>query len=491
MSPEQAEGRLDAGRPGQRRLQPGGDPLLPADRPDRRRRSRTSATALRQRAAGRVPAAAAGRPAIAAGPGGDLPEGDGATARRTATPRPGALADDIEHWLADEPVSAWPEPVRLKLRRWVNRNRTLVSSAAAAILVAATTGGYLAYEDQMGRVRRQVEADARVDALSTAEVRALQQIVDQLGTAARWSGTGCVPCGRTAARSPARSARRWPCCPTTPHRHGSCTIMPSHPRRRPRRSWSSATGCCDTAPWRRSSSRRSPPWACPRSRSTTPGCGGSACWPWPGPIGADGPNSPGGSRPGWCASILPSSPPGAGFSSRSAAPLDGPLRAIYADRSGREPRALAFSLLLEFASRSDRPDRPEALAGLLTEADPDQFQHVLRRLGSRRIGPGPGGDPPVDPAPARGDLRLAEPQSRLAPALLALRAPDLVWPMLAHHEDPTLRTEVIQLLPAYGIDPAPLVDRLRWRRDAGTRRALILCLGGFAPGPSRRRYAPI
>ena len=67
---------------------------------------------------------------------------------------PRDLAQDLERWLADEPVSAWPEPLRLKVLRWVNRNRTLVSSSAAAILVAAATGGYLAYEDQMGRVRR-------------------------------------------------------------------------------------------------------------------------------------------------------------------------------------------------------------------------------------------------------------------------------------------------------------------------------------------------
>src|SRR6185312_11766132 len=92
-----------------------------------------------------------------------------------------ALAHDLELWLADEPVSAWPEPARVKLRRWISRHRTLVSSTAAAILVAAATGGYLAYETQMRRARRQIEANARVDALATAEVRALPQIVDRLG----------------------------------------------------------------------------------------------------------------------------------------------------------------------------------------------------------------------------------------------------------------------------------------------------------------------
>ena len=42
-----------------------------------------------------------------------------------------ALADDLEHWLADQPVSAYPEPWRLRLRRWGRRHRTLVTAAAA------------------------------------------------------------------------------------------------------------------------------------------------------------------------------------------------------------------------------------------------------------------------------------------------------------------------------------------------------------------------
>ena len=34
-----------------------------------------------------------------------------------------ALALDIEHWLADEPVSAWPEPVVVRAQRWTRRHR--------------------------------------------------------------------------------------------------------------------------------------------------------------------------------------------------------------------------------------------------------------------------------------------------------------------------------------------------------------------------------
>ncbi len=54
-------------------------------------------------------------------------------ANRYANPR--ALIDDLKHWLADEAVSAWPEPWYVKTRRWINRHRTFVTGAAAALVV--------------------------------------------------------------------------------------------------------------------------------------------------------------------------------------------------------------------------------------------------------------------------------------------------------------------------------------------------------------------
>lgn len=47
-----------------------------------------------------------------------------------------ALADDIEHWLADEPVSAWTEPWTIKARRWVSRHTALVTGIASAVGIA-------------------------------------------------------------------------------------------------------------------------------------------------------------------------------------------------------------------------------------------------------------------------------------------------------------------------------------------------------------------
>ena len=48
-----------------------------------------------------------------------------------------ALAADIEHWLADEPVSGWREPLTVRTGRRIRRHRSLVLSAAAVFLVGA------------------------------------------------------------------------------------------------------------------------------------------------------------------------------------------------------------------------------------------------------------------------------------------------------------------------------------------------------------------
>ncbi|MGI8977615.1 MAG: protein kinase domain-containing protein [Pirellulaceae bacterium] len=40
-----------------------------------------------------------------------------------------ALASDLEHWLADEPVAAYPEPWTTRVARWTRRHRTAVASA--------------------------------------------------------------------------------------------------------------------------------------------------------------------------------------------------------------------------------------------------------------------------------------------------------------------------------------------------------------------------
>src|SRR5262249_12740448 len=70
--------------------------------------------------------------------------------------------EDIERWLADEPVSAWREPLVRRARRWSRRNRTLVTTAAAAVVVAlAGTVAVLAVQTRANRELRAANEQTR------------------------------------------------------------------------------------------------------------------------------------------------------------------------------------------------------------------------------------------------------------------------------------------------------------------------------------------
>ncbi len=90
---------------------------------------------------------------------------------RYGTPR--ALADDIEHWLADEPVKAHPEQRVERFWRWLRRHRTWALAAVAARVgtsLAATIG--IVVEDGARRREAQVRQEAEANFMTA------QQAVD-------------------------------------------------------------------------------------------------------------------------------------------------------------------------------------------------------------------------------------------------------------------------------------------------------------------------
>jgi serine/threonine-protein kinase len=97
-----------------------------------------------------------------------------------------ALADDIEHWLADEPVAAYREPWPARLARWGRRHRPLVA-AGAALLVTAVVGlglGLAAVEQERRHTAN--ERDQKDEALRaetrarTLAMQALRQLTDDV-----------------------------------------------------------------------------------------------------------------------------------------------------------------------------------------------------------------------------------------------------------------------------------------------------------------------
>ena len=79
-----------------------------------------------------------------------------ATKPENRYPAPKALADDLDRWMADEPVSAWREPFRRRLRRWGSRNRLVVTALAATLVVAvaALAAGNVLVVRQRDRAER-------------------------------------------------------------------------------------------------------------------------------------------------------------------------------------------------------------------------------------------------------------------------------------------------------------------------------------------------
>jgi serine/threonine protein kinase len=67
------------------------------------------------------------------------------------------LAADVEHWLADEPVSAYREPWSQRTARWLRRHRPLVAGAAAVLLAAVPLLLVIAVNRE--QARRQAETD--------------------------------------------------------------------------------------------------------------------------------------------------------------------------------------------------------------------------------------------------------------------------------------------------------------------------------------------
>lgn len=80
-----------------------------------------------------------------------------------------ALADDVEHWLADEPVSCYREPFTVRVSRWAKRHRTGV--AAAAVLLATGSLALAIGLVAVNHERKQKKAAFEKAAIARGEAR--------------------------------------------------------------------------------------------------------------------------------------------------------------------------------------------------------------------------------------------------------------------------------------------------------------------------------
>jgi Flp pilus assembly protein TadD len=91
-----------------------------------------------------------------------------------------ALAADVEHWLADEPVSAYREPWATRARRWIRRHKPAVAAAAAAALAVLLLGGAGAVWLERQRAERRVEQARQEERQRQEAGAALDKLPDLL-----------------------------------------------------------------------------------------------------------------------------------------------------------------------------------------------------------------------------------------------------------------------------------------------------------------------
>ena len=87
-----------------------------------------------------------------------------------------ALAEDVERWMADEPVSAWREPLARRARRWARRNRTAVTAAAVALLagVVGLSAVLVVQTQAKAGISRALASETRANAALAGANRKLQ-----------------------------------------------------------------------------------------------------------------------------------------------------------------------------------------------------------------------------------------------------------------------------------------------------------------------------
>jgi serine/threonine-protein kinase len=94
-----------------------------------------------------------------------------------------ALAEDIERWMADEPVTAWREPIARRARRWARRNRTAVATAVVALIAGVVGLGAVAGV--------QAQANSALKKASAATEKALGESKEAKGRRTRpWPRPG-------------------------------------------------------------------------------------------------------------------------------------------------------------------------------------------------------------------------------------------------------------------------------------------------------------
>jgi serine/threonine protein kinase/formylglycine-generating enzyme required for sulfatase activity len=424
------------------------------------------------------------------------------------------LAGDLEHWLADEPVSAYPEPWRVRAARWCRRHQPLVAGGVALVIttLVALVVIYFIQTHEQGRTLREQERAARaqkermlaqVDTLLNAAPQAVPALLASLEPF------------RADIRPRLRQVRQSP-PPTDPHeqllwqQHRTRAALallgddPSQVDFLRERLLASATSeetvlICD--------------FLVPYQAALTPSL-------WQEAVRHD---AAGGRRfhalvalarfdpdnPLWLRvnqtaveGLVTAESLSVGIWSRALRPvrhlLLEPLGKVFRDATRPIEQRVASDILRDYAA-----DQPVLLSELLIDASAQQYAQLLPHLeayGPRAVAivqeqcTQTGAllaawYPPFLGEPLRH--YLARRQAGAAVTLLQLQQPEQVWPLFRHTSHPEVRANLLHLLGSRGVEVRLLLARLEKETDVSERWALILSLGEYTaaqfPAAERER----
>jgi serine/threonine protein kinase len=73
-----------------------------------------------------------------------------------------ALAEDVQRWLADEPVSAYREPLRMRLGRRLRRHKSVVAGAAVVLLSVTAVSSVMAWQIYLQKQKAEAAEEVAV-----------------------------------------------------------------------------------------------------------------------------------------------------------------------------------------------------------------------------------------------------------------------------------------------------------------------------------------
>ena len=400
------------------------------------------------------------------------------------------LAKDIERWLDDLPVSAYPEPLLSRCRRWLRNHRTAAAAGLSAAVVALAALGIWVRQAQLADLKRGDELSLRILGADIDSVRSLAESDSRV---------------MSRIRPKLISLWRDPNLEDAVKFRLALALGSSDP---------------DVARYLQERVLQGDPRVVRVIAETLQSTGAESAIPYLWTQLEDSANDPGQRFRAACALAILDSPSdqaelarwtpyldllvsGALGSStfpgdeidRTLSHLDGPYLSALARRciEGDAGRTQAFRLLRTHAERSDGRDAyfEQSIAPMLTlDADPEDFEWLLKILerDSARAADAiislvtEHGPSPNDASTAQGPA----PTRRRARALIALARlgrPELCWAALGDAQKPDIRGWLTHDLGRFGVNHATVLNAIKADRDPLIRPQLVMALAGFQSQP--------